>query len=98
MTRSCTDIGVCQACRECDAGCDVFYTHVPVRGPSLDPQYPFSPGTIEGYKKRNAGHLVKWVVRVVVFLLALAFFSGVARGCAYEPAYVSPNQEKKVTT
>jgi hypothetical protein len=98
MTRSCTDVGVCQARRECDAGCDVFYTHVPVRGPSLDPQYPFSPGTIEGYKKRNAGHLVKWVVRVVAILLALAFFSGVARSCAHELADTSPKQANKVTT
>jgi hypothetical protein len=71
---------------------------VPVRGPSSAPQYPFSPGTIEGYKKRNAGSLVKWLVRVVFILLALAFFSGVARGCVYEPAYVSPIQAKKVTT
>ena len=98
MTRSCTDVGVCQARSECDVGCDVFYTHVPVRGPSSDPQYPFSPGTIEGYKKRNAGRLVKWLVRVVFILLALAFFSGVARGCAYEPADTSPKQANKVTT
>ena len=80
MTRSCTDVGVCQARRECDAGCDVFYTHVPVHGPSFTPQYPFAPGVVESYKPRQRKLLRKWMWRAVAVVCLVGFVSGFVRG------------------
>ena len=98
MTRSCTDVGVCQARRECDAGCDVFYTHVPVRGPSLAPQYQFAPGELDGphYKPRNRKHLVRWLLICVCAFLCMCFISGLVDGFA---TYTKATQTKaRVTT
>jgi hypothetical protein len=80
MTRTCTDLGVCQARRECDVGCDVFYTHVPVRGPSLNPQYPFTPGVVENYKPRQRRLLLRWMLRAIVVVCVVGFVSGFVRG------------------
>lgn len=73
--RSCTDLGVCQARRECDVGCDVFYTHVAVRGPSCAPQYPFAPGVIDAGRTRQERRRMarRWAVRVAVVLAGAGF-------------------------
>ncbi len=98
MTRSCTDVGVCQARRECDAGCDVFYTHVPVRGPSHAPQYPFAPGELDGphYKQRNRKHLVRWLLICVGAFLCMCFISGLIDG--YSACTKASTVKARVTT
>lgn len=100
MTRTCTQVGMCQHRHECDSGCDMFYTHVPVRGPSLAPQHPFAPGELDGphYKQRNCKHLVRWLIKSMVIILSLALLSGVVRGCIYAATHTSEQQTKKVST
>lgn len=56
---------------------------VPPHIPSHYSQHYFAPGVIEGppSKPRNARRIVRKALRVIAFLLALCFLSGVVRGC-----------------
>jgi hypothetical protein len=74
--RTCTEVGACEARNECD----VCYTHVPVRGPSCAPQYPFAPGTVESYKPRQRRMLLRWMLRAFVVVCIVGFVSGFVRG------------------
>lgn len=98
MTRTCTDLGVCQ--NRCDSpeACDWHYIHAPVRGPSHAPQYPFAPSELDGphYKQRNRKHLVRWLLICVGAFLCMCFISGLVDGFA---TYTKAMQTKaRVTT
>jgi hypothetical protein len=82
MPRTCSQAGTCLHRHGCDSSCDVFYTHVPVRGPSLAAQHPFAPGELDGphYKQRNRKHLARWMVRAIVLVGVISFVSGFVRG------------------
>lgn len=50
----------------------------------MSPHHYFAPGAIDAYrspKVRNARHLARWLVRVIVWLFVLSFASGLVRGC-----------------
>jgi uncharacterized membrane protein len=61
-------------------------------------KHHFAPGAVTHYKARNAKHLARWAVRVVVILLSLALLSGVLKGCIYAASHAPVQQTKKVTT
>lgn len=61
-------------------------------------KYYLAPGTVTGYKARNAKHLAKWGWRVVAVLLVMCFVSGAVRGCIASPTTDTPKQHKQVTT
>lgn len=56
----------------------------------------FAPGAVSHYKARNAKHLVRWMLKCVVFVVCMSILAGAVRGCTQPQKPTA--QQKKVTT